>query len=166
MRAVRELGQQRVTNRARMALAAADRAERRMQAARDEGDRARADLTAIWLETCARFGREVPRDALVLDVLDSVVVEAGDCWRWLGPTNNKSLPCFRSPVDSSAGRGERSVVRFLAVAFGVIASDDWGVLYPTGGRTWDVNPFNRTLRRSSAPIGNPARYAFSAEEPA
>lgn len=150
-------GEERLSNRARKAWATMERWERR----RDEADAERAaaeeELTAIWKATCVRFGREVPADAVLLDILDSVVVEPMDVWRWRGLRNNKGLATIR--VRSRSGT-EESLVRYLAIEFGVITEDQNGMLFPSDGDAEDVNPWHRTLRASLKPIGNARRYEF------
>lgn len=102
-----------------------------------------------WRRECKRFGMEVPRDPFLLDVLASITVEnPGEKWRWSGGTNNHGVPSVR--IES---RSERSVVRVLAEAFGIVTPEQNGILYPTTDRD-DVNPFHRTLRiGSNKPIG-------------
>ena len=78
-------------------------------------------------------------------------------WRWRGMRNNHGLPTLRS---RSARGTEESVIRYLAVEFGVIDADEHGMLFPANGDADDVNPWHRTLRRTERPMGNAARYTF------
>ncbi len=143
-------------NRARLALRRAQRAERKMAEATADLELAQGDLAALMEETAARIGRPVPANALLLDVLSLVEVLDRNIWRWRGIRNNKNLPTLR--VDM----GEKSVVRFLAIEFGVITEEDFGMLYPVDGDTDDVNPWHRVLRPSTRPIGN--TWAFRLPE--
>lgn len=132
-------------------------AERERAAADQHRRRADAASQALyerWHREWKRFGRDdLPRDPFLLDVLASVVVEPGDKWRWLGGTNNDGVPTVRTPDPQ---RGERSVVRVLAEAFGVVDPETNGVLYPANGDRTDVNPFHRVLRAgSNKPMGQP-----------
>lgn len=129
---------------------------------RRNAEAASAALYERWHREWKRFGRDdIPRDPFILDVLASVVVEPGDRWIWRGHTNNHGLPTVRCPyVPGSPGvvGSERSVVRVLAEAFGVVAPETNGVLYPLNGRD-DVNPFHRRLRLgSNTRMGNPHRH--------
>jgi hypothetical protein len=99
-----------------------------------------------------RLGVEVPPDPMLLDVLQLIDVDEAGAWRWQGVTNNHGTPTLRLP-----GQGERTVVRYLAIAFGLITDGDYGQLYPQGDRN-DVNPWKRKLRRSEKPAGNLNRY--------
>ena len=134
-----------------------DRAERQIARATEDAADARRELTLIHEKACERFGRQIPADALLLDVLDLVDVEEGDVWRWRGRRNNKDTPTVI--VSEGRARGEKSLVRYLAIELGVIAEDAYGTLYPNGDQD-DVNPWHRTLRRSDAPMGNPKRWLF------
>ena len=130
--------------------------------AQDRLGAAEGEWQVLYDAECARFGRTLPTDALVLDVLLSVRVDPGDVWTWKGMVNNKGLPTFRiERSDENPNGGERSVVRLLAVAFGVIDPDDPVLLYPTTSPR-DVNPFHRKLRRGVKPTGNPRRYTTKA----
>lgn len=156
---VRQRGEQAMPNDARMALRRFLRAEAKEEEARQAKEEAQAVLDAIHIATEARFGRQVPRDALLLDVLGQVEVEEGDVWRWRGWTNNHGTATFRTPD----GRGERTVVRYLAISFGVIAEGTFGMLFPANGDRDDLNPWHRKLRESADPIqGNRFRFGASA----
>lgn len=133
-----------------------ERQRLRAQDAQRIADEAKADLELAWKAACARFGRDVPRDALVLDVLELVEVVDGDRWLWHGIRNNKRLPVVRM------GRSEQSACRFFAIEFGVIDNEWSGTLYPVDGDVDDINPFHRSLRASERPTGNPNRYALDA----
>ena len=85
-----------------------------------------------------------PNNAIILDILELVEVVAPDYWLWHGMTNNKGLPTVRYRTDGSAAT-ERSVVRVLAEAFGVVDEDWEGILYPLNG-TDNVNPWQREKR--------------------
>lgn len=147
----------RLSNEARKLKAEMDRAQQRAEKAQEEAAAARGELLQLHKHACEKFGREVPPDAMLLDVLASIVIEPGDVWRWLGTRNNKNLATIRMRAHQNA---EVSLVRYLAVEFGVISDDDYGILYPTGDPD-DVNPWHRTLRRTSYPVGNINRYAFA-----
>lgn len=95
-----------------------------------------------WKES-ERLGVDVPADALILDILALIEVGPEDSWIWLGIRNNKNLPTVRYRDGVSAH--ERSVVRVLAEAFGIVEPDWEGILYPTNG-TDDVNPWHREKR--------------------
>lgn len=142
-------------NEARMTLSRLTRAQERLQQAQQEVDAATERLTAIHAAACEKLGREVPTDALLLDVLALIDVEDGDTWVWNGMRNNKGLAVVR-PRRSS----EVSLVRYLAIEFGLITEDDYGVLYPMNGPD-DVNPWHRELRAAEKPVGNPNRFGFS-----
>ena len=151
--------EQRLGNSARMAAAEVERQEGRAEKALAEAAVARRRLDGIHREAVARFGRAIPFDPQLLDVLDSITVEAGDRWRWKGMRNNHGLPTVRRFGGETI---ERSLVRYLAIAFGVIGPDDHGSLYPAHGDADDVNPWHRRLRRADAPTGNPDRYQATA----
>lgn len=103
---------------------------------------------------CRRLGCVViPADPYLLDVLACIRVEDDGRWSWLGITNNYGVPTLRMP-----GRGERTVVRYLAEALGLIAPTQGGMLYPTGD-PGDVNPWKRKLRGTERCTGNPHRFA-------
>lgn len=124
--------------------------------ARAELDRLDAEWQAHVDRESARFGRPVPSDPEVLDILAQIDIEPGDVWRWKGLFNNKALPTYK--VRSTAGRSERSVVRMLSVAFGLIEPGDGGLLYPIGDKD-DVNPWHRRHRiGTNRQMGNPHRY--------
>lgn len=130
------------------------RQERHAAVALERAADAKADLLAIHQKTEERFGRDVPPDAFLLDVLDLIEVREGDRWIWRGRRNNLGLPSLR------VERGEKSLARFLAIQFGVITEEEFGVMYPNDGDADDVNPFHRTFRATGIPIGNVARYRF------
>jgi hypothetical protein len=155
----REAADERLTNQARKALAAFHRWAKRREAAAAQAAAAQEELAIIHRQTCERFGRDIPTDALLLDVLDSVAVEPGDRWIWHGLRNNYGLPTVKGD-----DRREQSLVRFLALAFGIIGEDDYGTLYPENGDRDDVNPWHRTLRRAERPTGNPDRFGFRLTE--
>lgn len=103
----------------------------------------------------------LPNDPVLLDVLGMIEVRSGGYWHWKGLRNNKGLATVRFTEDTNV---EKSVVRYLAVRFGLIEPDDNGLLYPTH-ETDDVNPWHRVLRPSAAPIGRNAvtnRFAKAA----
>lgn len=119
-------------------------------------------LEKIHSETEARFGRDVPQDALLLDVLACIEVEADDVWRWKGTRNNHGIPTVSMPLDSGRRwRSERSLARYLGLAFGVLKDDQFGTFYPANGDADDMNPWHRVLRESDLPVGNPDRYQWS-----
>lgn len=127
---------------------------------RRKADAASNALYERWHRECKRFGRDdIPRDPFILDVLASIEVGPGDKWRWLGGTNNHGVPSVRT---ADPARAERSVVRVLAEAFGVVDPETNGVLYPANGDRDDVNPFHRRLRAgTNKPMGRawPSRGA-------
>lgn len=131
---------------ARQIAARAARAERKAAAASRQAQAAARDLAALHAATEARFGMSIPCDPFLLDVLAMIAVRPGGVWHWTGQRNNRGIATVR------VGLGERSVVRYLALAFGVIGPDDNGVLYPTAGRD-DLNPWRRVLRVSARPVG-------------
>lgn len=151
-------------NQARKALAALQRWQKRAADATETAEASRQDLLTIHRKTSERFARDIPFDALLLDVLDLIDIEDGDRWLWRGTRNNKGTPTLRVHTSRANNGNERTVVRYLAIAFGVISEDDWGVLYPVDGDKADVNPWHRRLRRSNLPIGNPGRYTFDPDE--
>lgn len=132
-----------------------DRQQRRAEAAKEAADLAHTDLLAAHTLAEKRFGLVVPLDALLLDVLELVDVEPGEVWRWRGMRNNYGIPTVRHDRD------EKSLPRYLAIAFGVISEDEYGVLYPVDDPE-DMNPRHRTLRRTEKPIGNRRRYEIPA----
>lgn len=158
--AQRVVGDDSLRNDARKALKRLTGAAAALERVRSDYDEARELLERLHRTLEERFGRSIPLNALLLDVLALVDVEEGDVWRWLGPRNNQGVPVIR--VD----RAEKTLVRYLALAFGVIGEDDFGVLYPAAGDPDDVNPWHRTLRRTTRPVGNPHRWAFTLEDPA
>jgi len=145
----------RLGNRARLAAAELARQHHRLAEAQSAVDAANGELVGIQNELRARFQRPIPFDPRLFDVLDHVEIEDGDCWRWLGGRNNRNLPVIRGIVGES--HTERSVIRYLALCFGVIGEGDHGSLYPTGALD-DVNPWHRRLRRADRPTGNPHRF--------
>lgn len=168
----RDPGEIRLTNRARTLKAQLDRWEARREEAERARDSALADLTTLWEEACARFGLELPKDSLLLDVLESITIDdSNNVWRWRGLRNNKGLATLRvrglathfGPATVNGhGNGEVSVTRWLAVVLGVIDASETGMLFPAEGYdTDDVNPWHKVLRASEKPIGNPSRFAFS-----
>ncbi len=157
---------QKIDNEARKALAEMNRWDRKAEEARTRADAARADLAVMHRKTCERFGRDLPTDALLLDVLQLVDIEEGDVWRWRGMRNNFGLPTIKFARPGSRATNERSLVRYLAIELGVIKEDTWGVLYPENGDKDDVNPYHRTLRAADQPVGNSGRYGFTLTEEA
>lgn len=150
----------RIGNRARRAHAAVTRWEQRAAEATEQADVARQELAVIHRTMCDRFGRAIPADAFLLDVLELIDITDGDRWEWRGGRNNKGLAVVRRIPGSPSAASETSVVRYLAIEFGVIDADDHGVLYPIDGDIEDVNPWHRKLRRSERPAGNPNRFKF------
>jgi hypothetical protein len=145
-------------NDARMAAGRLARAQRTARAAQVAERAAAADLAAIHQAAVEKFG-DVPCDPFLLDVLAMIDVRPDGTWHWKGGRNNKNCAVVRLPLE---GRGsERSVVRYLALAFGLIGPDDHGTPYPTHG-THDVNPWHRVLRASAERQGNPHRFAKKA----
>lgn len=142
-------------NDARMALSRFVRAQARAAEAQAEANAAEDELAGIHRSIEERFGRQVPANALLLDALAHIEIEDGDRWRWQGLRNNKGLAVIKTDRTS-----ERSLVRFLAIQFGLIDEDDYGLLYPLTDPD-DVNPWHRELRASDGPIGNADRWAFS-----
>jgi hypothetical protein len=114
------------------------------------------ELTRLHSETCQRFGRDVPMDPELLDVLGQIDVVAGDRWLWLGSHNNHGVPVVR--LRSPGKYHESSAARYLALAFDVIQPGEHGVLYPRDGDRDDINPWHRRLRRTPTSLGNPHRY--------
>jgi len=135
-----------IGNEARMLHSRLQRAERRAAEAEQEALDLQLQLAQLHARLCERFGRDVPQNALLLDVLEQIEVEDGDVWRWRGRRNNHDLPTLR------INRAEKSVIRYLAIEFGVISEDDFGLLYPTGGDPEDINPWHRRMRASTRPI--------------
>lgn len=157
---VRPPSELRLGSQARKALAELTRWQRRADEAAEHITGARDELTAMHRRACERFGRSLPPDALLLDVLELIEVEDGDVWRWKGRRNNKGLATVMIRRPARKGSYERSLVRYLALELGVIDEGEWGVLYPANGDADDVNPWHRTLRRAGEPVGNPTRYGF------
>lgn len=147
-------GRRPMPDAARRAAARRARAEVAARAAAARAAEATRELAAIHAAAEARFGK-LPADPLLLDVLALVDVEPGGAWRWRGMRNNQGLGTIRSPGGTHP---ERSVVRYLAEAFGVVGPDDHGSLYPTAGDPDDVNPWHRTLRRTAAPAARPSHW--------
>lgn len=102
------------------------------------------DLTKTMERHSTRLLVPVPSNAIILDILELVEVVKPNYWLWHGMTNNKGLPTVRYRTDGSAAT-ERSVVRVLAEAFGVVDEDWEGILYPLNG-TDNVNPWQREKR--------------------
>lgn len=146
----------RLGNRARLAAAELARQQGRVAEAQRAVAAAEDDLRSIHDELRSRFGRPIPFDARLFDVLDHIEIRSGDHWHWLGGRNNRGLPVIRSIIGEPGC--ERSVIRYLALSFGLISEDDYGSLHPTGD-TDDVNPWHRKLRRADNPTGNPRRFA-------
>lgn len=146
---------------ARKALAEANRWQVRAEEAKAAAESAMRELADLHRKACERFGRDLPTDALLLDVLDLVKVVDGDRWLWKGNRNNKDLATIRARFGAGSHLSERSLVRYLAIELGVISEDDEGMLYPRDGDVDDVNPFHRVLRRTDAPMGNPNRFGFT-----
>lgn len=163
---------QKPMNKARRLAAAIERAEQlrvkadvtaeqmRSQADQIEAE-ALAQLEALRLAASKRFGRDIPSDAGLLDVLDAISIEPGDVWRWNGRRSNLGRPVLRG-MGAAGHDSETSVMRYLGIAFGVITKDQFGVLYPEHGDTEDVNPFHRVLRQTALPVGNIKRFGFVA----
>lgn len=120
-------------------------------------DELRRELDEQVAKESARFGLEVPHDALVLDVLELVEVGPDEEWTWLGGSNNHGTPYVR--YREGAQMHDRTVTRLLAEAFGLVESSWEGILYPEGSAQ-DVNPFHRTLREfpDGRQRGNARRY--------
>jgi hypothetical protein len=135
-------------------------AERRRDIAQGIIDDALDELTRIHAAACKKFRRPVPPDALLLDILELVDVTDDDVWLWRGMRNNHGTPTVKF-VESRRNH-ERSLARYLAIAFGVIAETDNGTLYPNGDAD-DVNPWHRTLRATPESTGN--RFRFSPKAP-
>lgn len=131
------------------------RSEEKIEEFRQRASDASDELNRMRVKAEAKFRIEIPADAFLLDVLELIDIEEGDVWRWAGVHNNKDLATIRP------GRSELSLVRYLAVALGVIAEDSYGILYPSDGDADDVNPWHRTLRPSATPVGGrDHRYPF------
>lgn len=146
----------RMSNEARLLASRLRRAEQRRDAAEQDAELASAELTGLYVKARERFGRDIPADALLLDVLASIDIEQpGDIWRWNGTRNNKGLPTMKY-VEGRRNH-EKSVIRYLAIAFGIISEEDDGLLYPDEDPD-DINPWHRTLRRASTPQGNRWRF--------
>ena len=150
--------ERRLDNRARLLLAEKRRLEKRIAKDTEQLGAVTADLIEIHHSAQERFGVKVPLDALLLDVLGQIDVEDDSRWRWRGQRNNKRLGVVKTL------NREMSVVRYLAIEFGVIGEDDQGLLYPAHGDADDINPWHRKFRRAEAPVGNPDRFRFSLEE--
>ena len=139
----------RLTNRARMLHAALCRHDRAIEQATLAYDQAFHALMKIHEETERRFGVDIPRDAMVLDVLDLIVID-GDRWLWQGPRSHHGTPVLRLPrterTDGGTVTAERTVARWLAVKFDLMAEDDDRQLrVGPNGDPADVNPYNRYL---------------------
>lgn len=110
-----------------------ERENRKADAARKRAQAADAALAAQLNRESMRFGRTIPADPFLLDILSQIDVV--------------------NPGEPRPGASERSTVRVLAEAFGVVSPEQNGVLYPLGSRD-DVNPFHRQHRPgSNAPMG-------------
>lgn len=122
---------------------------------------ARDDLARMHEALEKRFNRVIPQDALLIDVLQLVDIQPDSRWIWTGIRNNAGLATIR--VHNS----EQSLVRYLAIMFGILSEGENGMLFPKGvgrgklGDVDDVNPWHRELRASDGPIGNPHRYTFT-----
>ena len=151
---------------ARRLAAEAARWEQEAAHAAAEAEARRSELAELHRQACERFGVDLPLDALLLDILALVDVEAGARWAWKGMRNNHGVPTYRvTAVKGVHGTQERSVARYLAVTLGVIDADEHGTLHPANGDTDDVNPWHRTLRRSDTPVGNFDRYRQGGQGP-
>lgn len=159
--ALRPPAETRISNEARLLASRLRRAEQRLTAAQEEADAVTDELTALHRRAEERFGRPITPDALLLDVLASVVITDRDVWLWRGMRNNHGLPTVKY-VEGRRNQ-EKSVVRYLAIAFGVITDEDNGVLYPDEDAD-DINPWHRTLRRSPEPTGNRWRFQPKLQE--
>lgn len=144
--------EQRIGNEARKAWAAIGRAEELAARAVNEAKVAEERFEMLLLAAEAKFNRPIPCDPVLLDVLAQIEVRGGDYWHWLGIRNNHGLATFRVHAEKRHNGTELSVVRYLAISFGIVSATDNGALYPLNGRD-DVNPWHRRLRRSVAPIG-------------
>lgn len=147
-----------IDHQARKLQADIDRLDRSLRRLAERRRAALGALRKMRDDAEVRFGRPVPLDGMVLDILGQITVEEGDVWKWHGCRNNHNMPTFRTGRTPSAPNGgERSVVRILAVAFGVIKDDEAGILYPRKKGTDDVNPWHRTIGKGKGP-GNHKRY--------
>lgn len=110
----------------------------------------RADLDLLWSTTRKRLGIDLPYgcDPFLLDVLAMVRNEGkgyGAVWHWTGNLSNKGTPIIHETRDGKTS--DRGTVRYLALAFGLIAPGDRGLLVrPTTRPPDDVNPYSRYLR--------------------
>jgi hypothetical protein len=145
---------------ARKAFRESQRQRRREAAAREAAEAAEADLDAIHAAAEERFDLQIPKDALLLDVLEQIEVQGDDRWVWRGRRNNHNLPSIWLRNEVNGNGQEISIVRYLAVAFRVIDEHEFGMLYPTNGDRDDVNPWHRKLRPMDRPAGNPTRYSY------
>jgi hypothetical protein len=147
----RKVSERPLESRWRGAARALERERQKEDAHRAAAQRLDADLARQLNAESMRFGVTVPADPLLLDVLAQIDVEnPGEVWRWRGNSNNHGTMTVKW------GRSERSVVRFLAEAFGVVEPDAEGLLYPKGDRD-DVNPWHREWRAGSGmPVGRRA----------
>ena len=138
-----------MTNEARMTLARLRRHEAAIKAHGEEADDAFKELDRLWLAAEVRFGIDVPRDAMLLDVLALIDVE-GDRWMWKGPRSHNGTPVVRLPrterVDGGKVTAERTTARWLAIKFGLMSENETGMLFcgPTVDQA-DVNPWKRYL---------------------
>lgn len=144
----RKLGERALNPRWRTTARAMQREWEKADKHRAEAQRLDAEMTRHLNAESTRFGMTVPADPFLLDVLAQIDVEnPGEVWRWRGNSNNHGTMTVRT------SRQERSVVRFLAEAFGVVGPDDEGLLYPLGDRD-DVNPWHREWRPGTGqPVG-------------
>jgi hypothetical protein len=121
----------------------ARRAARVIARAESEAKRARARIDSLRIAASIRLGVEVPNDPVVIDVLEAVDVGPGDIWYWTGRVrSDHGYPVIR------LGRLERSVVRLLAIGFGLV-DEGAPLLYPRNARRHlkggadDMNPWHR-----------------------
>lgn len=150
--------EQRLRMDARKKLRTILRSEQKIAELTAEVEVLQAELDAQVEHESKRLGVEVPPDAVLLDVLKCVSVRDEDgAWLWHGSFNNKNLGIVRYRFGGQFH--DKSVVRFLAEAFGLVGSDWEGILYPTNG-TDDVNPWHREHRSypDGRSRGNARRY--------
>lgn len=144
----RKLTERPLNPRWRTVARAIERERGKEAAHRAEAERCEVEFLHHLNAESMRFGVTVPPDPFLLDVLGQIDVEnPGEVWRWRGNSNDHGTMTVRTQ------RSERSVVRFLAEAFGVVGPDDEGLLYPRGDRD-DVNPWHRDWRPGTGvPVG-------------
>lgn len=152
--------EQKLTSTCRKLVREIVRQEHKAALATRAAREARDDFAEIKAGLEARFGRELPDDGLLLDLLDLIEVADNDRWLWHGLRNNYGIGIVRD------GRSEQSLVRYLAIAFGVIEPEEFGMLFPREvgpgkkGDTLDVNPWHRVLRGTSTAMGNRGRFTL------